>query len=425
MGDNSTTANESHKFWGNWSLIISLAKRNFWRQRRRNASLLLAVIIGMAATLAGGFLIRGWQMSTITEAVEGFGGSILVHHKDWTDNPKAEFNIHLNDSVRAALNDTGLPWIDRIVLPVTLQSEREARGVTLLGIDANRERTKTGVQRLRIEGDFFETEQRGIVIGQALAEDLETRLGKRIVLLGQSANNERTEIGLKIIGIYHANSESAERGNVYITKSLAQSAFRLPERTSEIALATTDILDTQAQVAELQSALDNTHDNAPIAVRDWRDVVPGIWAMYKLVEGMVVIWQIVFLGALAFGLVNTLVAAVLERTREFGLLMAIGMKPRSILQQVLVESWIILFVGLALGGLVAFGIYLWLADGIDVSQFTGGMEMPGMNRPLYPVVFTSDIVTLVGIVLVFGFLASIYPARRAVALDPIAALNKH
>ena len=105
--------------------------------------------------------------------------------------------------------------------------------------------------------------------------------------------------------------------------------------------------------------------------------------------------------------------------------MAIGMRPRSILQQVLVESWIILFVGLALGGLVAGGIYFWLADGIDVSQLAGGMEMPGMNRPLYPVVFPSDIFTLVGIVLLFGFLASLYPARRAVALDPVAAMNKH
>jgi len=139
----------------------------------------------------------------------------------------------------------------------------------------------------------------------------------------------------------------------------------------------------------------------------------------------VVIWQMVFLAALAFGLVNTLVAAVLERTREFGLLMAVGMKPGAILKQVLVESWLILFAGLVAGGIVATLIYFWLASGIDVSKFTGGMEIVGTNRPLYPVVFPADIVTLTLIILAFGFLASLYPARRAVALDPIAALNKH
>lgn len=407
-----------------WSLIVGLARRNFWRQRRRNASLLLAVAIGMAATLAGGFLIRGWQMSTLEETVERFGGSVLVHHEQWAANPKTEFNITLDEPTIKALNDTLLPWMDRVVASVTLQSERETRGATLFGIDVDRELADTALSRLRFEGDFLQTQKRGIVIGAALAEDLETRLGKRLVLLGQNAQDQRTETGLRIVGIYHANSEAAERRSVYVTKALAQKTFGMQGRTTEIALATPDILKTEGKVAALQAALKNAA-TPNINVRDWRDVEPGIWAMYKLVEGMVVIWQIVFLGALTFGLVNTLVAAVLERTREFGLLMAVGMKPRSILQQVLVESWLILFAGLAFGALVAAAIYYSMAGGIDVSQLTGGMEMPGMNRPLYPVVITSDIVTLVAIVLLFGFLASIYPARRAVALDPIAALNKH
>ena len=389
---------------GEWSLIADLARRNFWRQRRRNASLLLAVAIGMAATLAGGFLIRGWQMSTLEETVERFGGSVLIHHPEWVANPKTEFSIPLDSNTINRLEATTLPWLDRIVATVTLQSERETRGATLLGIDAQRELADTALKRLRYDGDFLQDEQRGIVIGAALADDLETRLGKRLVLLGLTSEGKRAEIGLRIVGIYHANSEAAERGSVYVAKSLAQDTFGLDGRTSEIALAAPDLLDTQAEVSALQAQLPQA------AVRDWRAVEPGIWAMYKLVEGMVVIWQMVFLGALAFGLVNTLVAAVLERTREFGLLLAVGMKPRSILQQVLVESWLILFVGLLLGGLVAAIIYFLLAGGIDVSQFTGGMEVPGMNRPLYPVVLPADIISLVVIVLLFGFLASIYPA---------------
>jgi len=376
---------------GDWSLIAGLARRNFWRQRRRNFSLLLAVAIGMAATLAGGFLIRGWQMST----------------------------IDLDAQTISALDETGLPWIDRIVSQVTLQSERETKGTTLYGIHVERELGETALKRLKFDGDFLQSNPRGIVIGQALADDLETRLGKRLVLLGQTSRDERAERGLKVVGIFHANSKSAERAAVYITRDFAQEVFALTGRTTEVALVAPDLLDTTTEVTQLQAALPQH------AVRDWRDVEPLVWAMYTLVEGMVVIWQMVFLGALAFGLVNTLVAAVLERTREFGLLMAVGMRPVSILKQVLLESWLILFVGLAAGGLLAAGIYFLMAGGIDMSGFTGGMEVPGMNRPLYPVVFFSDIATLVVIVLVVGFLASIYPARRAVALDPVAALNRH
>jgi len=415
---------------GEWALIINLALRNFWRQRRRNASLLLAVAIGMAATLAGGFLIRGWQLSTLEETVERFGGSIILHHKDWPDDPKTTHSIALDDKTTSALNATQLPWIDRIVANVTLQSERETRGAILYGIDPERELEETALRRLRIDGDFLQQASdttnensrtaRGIVIGAALASDLETRLGKRLVLLALNAENKRAEIGLRIVGIYHANSKAAERQAVYMQKSVAQEALGLGGQVTEIAIRTADILDTNAEAEQLRAALPEQ-----MVVRDWRAVAPGVWAIYNLVEGMVVIWQLVFLAALTFGLVNTLVAAVLERTREFGLLLAVGMKPGSILKQVLVESWLILFVGLASGGLIAAAIYYWLASGIDVSQFTGGMELVGMNRPLYPVVFPTDIITLTLIILAFGFVASLYPARRAVALDPVAALNKH
>ena len=106
---------------GEWALIVNLAVRNFWRQRRRNGSLLLAVAIGMAATLAGGFLIRGWQMSTLEETVERFGGTIILQHKDWPDDPKTAHSIALDGSTVEALDATGLPWIDRVVANVTLQ----------------------------------------------------------------------------------------------------------------------------------------------------------------------------------------------------------------------------------------------------------------------------------------------------------------
>ena len=414
MAQSSGTGN------GEWGLILHLALRNFWRQRRRNASLLLAVATGMAATLAGGFLIRGWQLSTLEETVERFGGTVLIHQQHWPEDPKASHSLELGPQTLQALEQSSLVWLDRIVADITLQSERETRGATLYGIDAERELKETSLKRLRIEGDFLNPNEPGIVIGAALADDLETRLGKRLVLLALDANDKRQEIGLRIIGIYRANSRAAERKAVYMHKSAAQKLLKLRNRSTEIVLHTPNLLDTSKEVQTLKASLPKA-----ARVRDWREVAPGVWAIYKLVEGMVVIWQIVFLAALVFGLVNTLVAAVLERTREFGLLLAVGMKPGAILKQVLFESWLILFSGLVAGGCAATAIYYLLADGIDVSSFTGGMELVGMNRPLYPVVFAEDIVTLTLIILIFGFLASIYPARRAVALNPIAALNKH
>ena len=404
---------------GEWALIINLALRNFWRQRRRNLLLLLAVTIGMTATLAGSFIIRGWQNSSLEEGVERLGGNIVITHPEWNKKPEPAHSVLLDSATTTALADSGLPWISRVLAQGTLQSERETRGTIVFGIDPDIERRQTAVQRLEIDGDFLSANPQGIVIGAALAHDLETELGKRIVLIAQDSAGNRAEAGLRIVGIYHSTSKNAERATAYMHKARVQELLQLPDAVTEIVVATPELLDTQASVEQLTAALPE------LAVQDWRKAEPTIWALYQLVEGMVGVWQFIFLGALAFGLVNTLVAAVLERTREFGLLLAVGMRPASVLKQVLIESWLILFSGLALGGLCSIVVYYLMKPGIDLSQLAAGMDVPGMMRPLYPSVVASDLYTLVGIILLFGFFASIYPARRAVALNPVAALNRH
>jgi len=404
---------------GEWGLIVNLAFRNFWRQRRRNLLLLLAVTIGMTATLAGSFVIRGWQNSSLEEGVERLGGNIVIAHPEWKLKPEAANSVNLDSSTTNALAESGLPYLSRVLAQGTLQSERETRGTVIYGIDAQLERRQTAVQRLQIDGDFLADNPNGIVIGAALAHDLETQLGKRIVLIAQDSLGNRAEAGLRIVGIYHSTSKNSERGAAYMSKARLQTLLRLDNAVTEIVVATPTLLDTQPSVDALQAALPN------LSVQDWRSAEPAVWAMYQLVEGMVGVWQFIFLGALAFGLVNTLVAAVLERTREFGLLLAVGMRPAAVLKQVLVESWLILFSGLALGGLGSMVIYYLMKPGVDLSQFAAGMDVPGMMRPLYPTVVASDLYTLVGIILLFGFLASIYPARRAVALNPVAALNRY
>ncbi|MEM7218599.1 MAG: FtsX-like permease family protein [Pseudomonadota bacterium] len=403
-----------------WALIFALATRNFWRQRRRNTSLLIAVAIGMAATLAGGFLIRGWQMSSIAEAVDNLGGTIVVQHADWSAKPEPRFSVALDATNRQRLNDLDRPWLARIRANVSLSSERETRGAELHGIDVAAELEQTVLARYRIDGAWPDAEStNAVVVGAALVADLETRLGKRIVLMTQDAQERRAEIGLTIVGVFHAPTEAAERARIFMPRQAVERLLNMTGRASEIVISTPDLLRTEAATEAVAAAFPTAR------VRDWRGVQPTIWAMYQLTEGMVVIWQMIFLAALAFGLVNTLVAAVLERTREFGLLQAVGMRPRAILQQVLVESWLILLAGLIVGGVIAALIYLWLADGIDVAALAPGMDVPGMTRPLYPIVQAVDVVSLIGVIALFGFFASLYPARRAVALDPITALNRH
>ena len=141
-------------------------------------------------------------------------------------------------------------------------------------------------------------------------------------------------------------------------------------------------------------------------------------------DGFVLIWVIVIFLALSFGLVNTLVMAVFERVREIGLMMALGMKPAAILGQIIIESMLLLIVGLAIGDLLAWASIQPIKDGLDISIVAEGMEMMGASSVLYPKLLLRDVVLANVVVLILGFLASLSPAWRASRYEPVEAITK-
>ena len=147
-------------------------------------------------------------------------------------------------------------------------------------------------------------------------------------------------------------------------------------------------------------------------------------SMLAVQDGFALVFMVVVFLALSFGLVNTLVMAVFERVREIGLMQALGMRPRLILVQILLESLYLLCLGLLLGNLLALVTIKPLESGIDISSVAQGMEMMGMGTSLYPVLSSADMVMSTAVVVILGLLASLGPAWRASRLDPVTALNK-
>jgi ABC-type lipoprotein release transport system permease subunit len=146
--------------------------------------------------------------------------------------------------------------------------------------------------------------------------------------------------------------------------------------------------------------------------------------MLNMMDGFVLVWIIVIFLALSFGLVNTLMMAVFERVREIGLMQALGMKPSAILYQILLESLLLLALGLVLGNLLAIASILPLQDGIDVSSVAEGMEMMGASSVLYPALKLKDLLLANSVVIVLGILTSLLPAWRASQYRPVEAIAK-
>jgi ABC-type lipoprotein release transport system permease subunit len=145
--------------------------------------------------------------------------------------------------------------------------------------------------------------------------------------------------------------------------------------------------------------------------------------MLNMMDGFVLVWIIIIFLALSFGLVNTLVMAVFERTREIGLIQALGMRPGMIVYQILLESLLLLLIGLSIGNGLAVATILPLESGLDISAVAEGMAMMGASSVLYPNLTLADMILANGVVIILGILTSILPAWRAARLDPVQALN--
>jgi len=239
-----------------------------------------------------------------------------------------------------------------------------------------------------------------------------------VVVMTQDVHNEIADRGFRVVGIFDAEPEAVETGFVFIGRATAQQMLRLGENVSEIAVMTPDRALLEPLLARLRAA-------APaLDVQPWTVIEPLIVLTENVSNVILIIWYAIVFTAMSFGLINTLLMAVFERTREFGLFQALGMPPRHILGQVLAESLMLLALALVLGNLAAAATVRALAGGIDLSAFAQGFEMIGVSPVLYPAVAASDVVAANVLVFVLGIVASLYPAWRAARRVPVEAITR-
>jgi ABC-type lipoprotein release transport system permease subunit len=406
-----------------WKVLIKLAWRNLWRNYRRTLIMLTAIVIGVWAMILFSSLMQGMLGEMVHAGLRVLPGEVQIHHPEFRNDPSVVNSIpEPSGELLVALEGAPIEaWTSRIKVPGMISSERDNRGVQLLGVDPAGEISLGFEADSIVEGRFLEsTEDSGIVIGAKLAERLETKLGRRVVIMSQDPDNEVADRGMRIVGIYRARLQSTEELSVYVGRETLQKMLKVENKVSEIAITANshDTVDTWWPA--IAKAAGSEADTQP-----WTILDPYLGTMLS-VQGVMnlVIMTIIFL-TLSFGLVNTLVMAVFERVREIGLMMALGMRPKWIMYQVLAESLMLLTLGLIIGNVLALLTLLPLEDGIDISIVGEGLEMYGMGSMLYPALGISEMLMSTAVVLVLGLLASLIPAWHASRYNPIEALGKN
>ena len=406
---------------GTLTLLFNLSLRNIVRYRRRNFFLFAAIAVAVGGTTLSNSLIRGWQVDMLETAVSGLSGHIKMQAPGFADDPSlqrafsASTNVVLDDQLPVA----GIA--KRINLPAVISSERETRGVAMIGIDPADEAISL-YRDFEVSGETLAGPDDGrLLIGKALAETLQTKIGRRVVMIVEGADGKSRERGYRIAGVFDSPTNWPEEALVFTGLQALQHTLA----TVELANPITELSVVLVSDKDRPSAAEKLRDQHPqLLVKDWRQMQPQIAEIVDVVDATMVIWFVLIMSALTFGLVNTLIATVMQRTQELGMLRALGMNKQLLLIQVVMECVGIMVVGVIAGLILGVLLVFGLGEGIDLSAFSESVEAFGMSTFLKPVLTVEDLLLFGGLSMLVGLFASFFPARRALKISPLMAMNR-
>lgn len=402
-------------------MLTSISWKNVWRNRTRSLVVIIALVLGISG---GVFLLAfswGMSMQRAQNRIETEISHIQIHHPQFKEDQETKYLMKDGDELLQTLStDERIRSISaRWIVGAMIASAKEATGIRVQGVSPHSEAELTQLPAKLIEGSYFEDVKRNpIIIGQKLAEKLQVGLKKKVVLTFQDADGEIVSAAFRIAGIFKTISSLYDNSEVFVKKDDLSKLLGNLSGAHEIAL----LLHDPDAVGPFKAELVDRYPNK--LVEDWPALAPDLKLVFETFETMMRIFMGIIMLALAFGIINTMLMAILERQQELGMLMSVGMNRRRIFLMIMLETLFLSMVGGILGLGVAFGLVeLFGTIGIDLSSLGDSLEMLGMNPIIYPSIEPRFYGTVALLVIVTAFLSSLYPAYRALKLNPVEAVR--
>ena len=400
-------------------ILFPFAWRNLWRNKRRTIITLLVVAMGVWSILAFNAVVRAWADSTLIGSLKNMTAEAQVHARGYLDDPDLSHSFAMPSGEFAAQLNSHMitAWAPRLRTPAIIQSEYQTLPVTLVGILPKREAGVSFIaDAVRTGQALRDGDDAGVLLGRHLAEHLKTRVGKRVVIMANDATGKLRQWGVRVKGIFSA-LRGMEDGFAFTGLHSAQHFLHAKGKLSEIALMT----KPQAPLADV---LQRLRLAAPqLDIQSWAQLQPITKGIHDLTEGFIYVWLWVMFVFIAIGVVNTQLMAVYERTREFGLLQALGFRPAWVVLEVIFEAVQIIGFGVFIGALAAYLTVHAMRGGIPLGVLSAGADFLGTERVLYPRLDGTEFIITIIVVWGLGVVTALWPARRAIRFDVIEAMR--
>lgn len=407
------------------SKSITMAWRNMWRNWRRTTIALVAIILGLILLLLMDGMIKGSDQAIFGNAVRLYGGNIQVHAPGFRDRAHRLPLLPLDDAgavVQAALAQPQVvAAAQRINTAGIVSSRGGAFPVVITAVEPAVEAPLSLQAENIAAGRYLHPQDGdGIFIGQALAGLLDVTPGDRVTLLGRRKNEAMRQHTMTVVGIYDLGEPEAEKGTVFIPLPVAQTLYNLRDQATEVSITLEQVGQEKGVVAALQPALPGYE------VDSWETLRPEMRQTLDSKSTFTTFFGFIVLLIASIGVLNLMLMAVFERTREMGVLAALGMKGRQIMGLFVLEGALIGAVGAVAGCGLSLAL-LWLLGlrGLDFSFASGMGEITAlMGDRIFPRVTVLSVVGRGLLVVVIAALAALYPALQAARKQPADALHQ-
>ncbi len=402
-------------------MLMTIAWRNVWRSRGRSLVVIGSIIVGIWALIFMLGFMNGFMISYINGAIEHEISHIQIHEPEFKDDFKIKFTIPDGLAVSKSLaDDERIKAISpRSITNGMISSPRKASGVKIYGIIPDQELKVTHHDSLVTEGTYFRSDLRNpVVIGKELAEDLKVKLNSKVVLTFQDEDNNLVAGAFRVAGMIETTAPMINKATAYIKMEDLNRIAGIGDGVHEIAIF---LKNPETESAVLN---DIRGEYPELLTESWRTIAPELELFLSMTDSFLWVLIGIIMVALIFGIINTMLMAVLERYRELGMLMAIGMNKWRVFAMIVIETIFLSLVGGPLGIiLAALTMHSLGINGIDLSAYSEGLREYGYSSILYPYIENSTYYYVAIIVVVTALIGALYPAYKAVKLNPTEALH--
>jgi len=403
--------------------LFTLASRNVYRHRHRSLVTTLAMAFAGTMMIVFAALMEGFAIGSERNVVSMNTGDIQIHLPGYLDDPDIYSLIKHADGLVTEFRQNAFYATERLFAYGLMASDQGASGVQLRGVDLKYEPTVTDLDQHIMTGEWLNiADPQGVVIGKKLAKLLDVGLGDELVFVGQTADGYMANDSFQIKGILKSVSAVIDNAGVFMSNDMLRALISLPEGAHELVLMRVDRTTDLAQTTStLEAQLGTEFD-----VMNWQQLMPIINRFLETAEVQTFIMMIFTYIAVASVVLNAMLMSVFERIHEFGIMKAIGVKPKQLIILIYAEMLIQTSMAALLALLAGSGLSWYIQEnGLDMSSLADGISFAGIAfDPIWYAALTPNSVLIPLLFLfVIAAISVVYPAIKVAVIQPVDAIH--